>query len=143
MSPQSYSNHTRFVPLYHFFVLPALAANLFMSIWRAVETPGAERILAAIVAAALMIGLLFARIFALTAQDRIIRLEMRLRLASLLPADLRARIVDLTPAQPVGLRFASDDELPDLVARVLRDQVKDKKAIKQMIKKWEGDELRV
>ena len=83
-----------------------------------------------------------ARHFALRVQDRVIRLEMRLRLAQLLPADLRPRINELTPKQLVALRFASDEELPDLVRTVLVDRITDGRAIKKMIRNWQGDYLR-
>lgn len=80
--------------------------------------------------------------FALTVQDRVIRLETRLRLERLLPADLKARILEFSVGQLIALRFASDAELPDLARRVLDEKVKDKKAIKQMIKTWKPDYLR-
>jgi hypothetical protein len=83
-----------------------------------------------------------ARVFALTVQDRVIRLEMRLRMKDVLPADLQPRILEFTPGQLVALRFASDGELPDLARAVLKDGIKDKKTIKQMITHWQADELR-
>jgi hypothetical protein len=85
---------------------------------------------------------LYARMFALTVQDRVIRLEMRLRLEKLLPADLKSRILEFSVGQLIALRFASDAELPDLARRVLDEKVKDKKSIKQMIKTWKPDYLR-
>jgi hypothetical protein len=78
----------------------------------------------------------------LTVQDRVIRLEMQLRLRQTLPADLHARIDDFTPKQLVALRFASDEELPQLCRTVLNDRVMEQKAIKKMIKKWRPDHLR-
>ncbi len=80
--------------------------------------------------------------FALRVQDRVIRLEMRLRLRELLPLGLHPRIVDFTPSQLVAMRFASDAELSDLAVAVLRDHIHDKKVIKQMIKDWNADHLR-
>jgi hypothetical protein len=75
-------------------------------------------------------------------QDRVIRLEMRLRLAGVLPADLQARIPEFTVDQLVSLRFASDAELPGLARKVLDDKIADRKAIKQLIKEWQADYLR-
>jgi hypothetical protein len=75
-------------------------------------------------------------------QDRVIRLEMRLRLAQVLPVDMRPRIPEFTPAQLISLRFASDAELPALARKVLDDKMNNRKAIKQLIKDWQGDYLR-
>jgi hypothetical protein len=84
----------------------------------------------------------FARVFALTVQDRVIRLEMRLRVAEVLPVDLRPRIPEFTVAQLVSLRFASDAELPALARKVLYEKLDNRKAIKQLVKDWQGDYLR-
>jgi len=91
---------------------------------------------------ALAIMFLLARVFALTVQDRVIRLEMRLRLRELLPPDLQPRIHELTRHQLVALRFASDVELPVLTRRVLDEHLDDRKAIKQLIQSWQADHLR-
>lgn len=85
---------------------------------------------------------LYARLFALTVQDRVIRLEMRLRLERLLPADLKSRIPELSPDQFVSLRFAGDAELPALVREVLDKNLTDRKQIKQKIRDWQADHLR-
>jgi hypothetical protein len=92
---------------------------------------------------ALIILALFARVFALKAQDRVIRLEMRLRMRDLLPEDLRERINDFTPTQMVGLRFASDAELPELARQVLDENITKSTPIKKMITDWQGDFFRV
>ena len=84
----------------------------------------------------------FARIFALTVQDRVIRLEMRLRMQQVLPADLRARAEEFSVGQLVSLRFASDQELPELCRKVLEEKIEDRKAIKKMVKNWQPDFLR-
>jgi hypothetical protein len=141
-TPQSFDNHTRFVPLYHAFVLPVLAANVVAAIVRLYRVQSLGNGLGLLVAAALVLAALFGRIFALTVQDRVIRLEMRLRLRELLPADLQGRIAEFTTGQLVALRFAGDGELPGLAAKVLREGLKDKKAIKKMIQHWQADQLR-
>jgi hypothetical protein len=93
-------------------------------------------------AVALILLAFYARAFALTVQDRVIRLEMRQRLRELLPATLHSRVNDFTRGQLVALRFASDGELAELAQTVLRDNIQDKRAIKQMIRVWNPDHLR-
>jgi len=139
---QSFKNHTKLVPLYHFVTLPILLVNSIWTIVQAVRRPGADTIIAALVGVALILLALLARTFALRVQDRVIRLEMRLRLRELLPPDLVPRIGELRPRQLVALRFAGDRELPALVRRVLDERLQDAKAIKQMITEWQGDHLR-
>jgi len=92
----------------------------------------------------LVLILLFvnARESTLAVQNRVIRLEMRLRLAGLLPSDLQARIPEFTLGQLISLRFASDAELPALARKVLDEKMNDRKAIKQLIKDWQADWLR-
>src|SRR3954468_14154952 len=111
---QTFQNHAKFVPVFHFVAVPILAANFVWSAYRAAIRPGWETAFAALVAAALLITIFLARVFALKVQDRVIRLEMLLRLRELLPADLHGRIGEFTPGQLVALRFASDRELPVL-----------------------------
>jgi hypothetical protein len=140
---QNFQNHARFVPPYHFFVFFVFLINLGGTIYHLVKSAITfDSVLAVLMAAALIVLFFYARIFALTVQDRVIRLEMRLRLAGLLPADLRPRIPEFTPGQLVGLRFASDAELPALARKVLDEKMNDRKAIKQLIKDWQGDYLR-
>jgi uncharacterized membrane protein YciS (DUF1049 family) len=143
MVEQNFENHGRFVPAFHFFVIPMAAINFGWQIhrWRAREftLDGLESIL---LAAALLIGFFYARIFALKVQDRIIRLEERLRCQQLLPADLQPRIAEFTAGQLVALRFASDAELPVLARKVLDEKLTERKAIKQLIKNWKPDYLR-
>ncbi len=141
-SGQTYSNHARFFPLFHFFAAPILIANLFWALWQIVRAPSMTSVWGAIVAAGLVGGLTAARLMALKVQDRVIRLEMRLRLREVLPADLQARIPDLTPRQLVGLRFASDAELPELVRRVLAGSLGSPTDIKKAVARWQGDYLR-
>jgi hypothetical protein len=95
-----------------------------------------------VVAAGLLTTLLSARLAALAVQDRVIRLEERLRYARLLPEDLKARMGDFTTAQIVSLRFASDAELPALARKVLSENLQDRKQIKQMVQNWRPDYLR-
>ena len=139
---QNYANHVRIVPAYHAGVFGIFVLNLFWSIYGLVQEGTLDSIVRLLLAIALLTLSFYTRIFALTVQDRIIRLEMTLRLEKLLPADLRSRIKDFTVRQLVALRFASDEELSDLARRVLNENVKDGKTIKQMIKRWNPDHLR-
>ena len=141
-SSQTYANHGRFYPLFHYFVAPVLLLNLFYTIWRGIQRPSLDTIWAVVLAAGLVGTATAARLMALTVQDRVIRLEMRLRLNQLLSPDLQRRIGDLTPAQLVGLRFASDAELSELVRRALDGSLKTTKEIKQAVRNWQGDYLR-
>jgi hypothetical protein len=141
-SGQTYANHARFYPLFHFLAAPILLANLLWALWHVVRAPSGNTVWSAIVAAGLVGGLTAARLMALTVQDRVIRLEMRLRLREALPADLQIRIPELTPRQLIGLRFASDAELPDLVRQVLAGSLKDATGIKKAVQQWQGDYLR-
>jgi hypothetical protein len=139
---QNLQNHTKLVPGFHFFVLPVLVINLIWSIVDMVHGFSAQSTRSAVVALALLMLAFTTRLMALTVQDRVIRLEMRLRLQQLLPADLRSRIPEFTVGQLVSLRFAGDAELPDLARKVLQDKVTDRKAIKQLVHDWQPDLLR-
>ncbi len=141
--PQSYATHRRFVPAFHFLTFGILALNV---VWRAVQAvrrPGVETAVELLLAAALILLGLYARAFALRAQDRVIRLEERLRLARLLPSDLQARIEELSPSQLIALRFASDEELPELARAVLEERIRDRDQIKRRIRAWRPDRMRV
>ena len=140
---QSFKNHTRLLPPFHFFVLPVLFANVLITIRSIFQAPSMNTVWTAVVAAALLLLALLARNMALTAQNRIIRLEMRHRLKDVLTSDLHDRIGELTPQQLIALRFASDAELPALVRDVLAGNLATQKAIKERVKNWQADHLRV
>jgi Family of unknown function (DUF6526) len=143
MSEQSFANHVRFVPAFHLVALPILLLNLGWSIYELVHTWFSfGAVVGVLLAIALLLVALYARMFALTVQDRVIRLEMRLRMEKILPADLKPRVPEFTVDQLVALRFASDAELPELSRRVLEEKLKNRKSIKQMIKTWKADYLR-
>jgi hypothetical protein len=137
---QSYKTHRRFLPPFHFFVIPALAANVVYAgrhlVTRGVSITTMWEVVIALTL--LMLGFL-SRIQSLAVQDRVIRLEMRLRLKDVLPADLKAKINDIGAKQLVALRFASDGELPDLVRDVLAGKLGKPNDIKQRIKSWQPD----
>ncbi|HXX20831.1 MAG TPA: DUF6526 family protein [Candidatus Acidoferrum sp.] len=139
---QNFENHTKFVPAFHFFVLPVLLLNVVWSIVRMVRHLSFETIALLLVAIALFLLAFTARIFALTVQDRLIRLEMRLRMQQVLPSEMRARIPEFTVSQLVSLRFAGDGELPELARKVLDEKLTDRKTIKKLIRDWQPDLLR-
>ena len=143
MIEQNFKNHGRFVPLYHFFALPMLIINFGWSIYRWIAAGfsigGLEMVLTA---AALFFGVLYGRMFALRVQDRLIRLEERLRYERVLSEELRWRADELTVDQFVSLRFACDEELPALMRKTLDEKLTGRKAIKQRIKNWRPDYLR-
>jgi hypothetical protein len=139
---QSYANHRAVPPPLFLAAAAVLAVN---AVWHgvlAVQAPGFASILALLVALSLFAVLLIARRSAQIVQDRVIRLEMRLRMRELLPADLIPRIPEFTAAQLVALRFASDRELPALARQVLEQRMNKRKAIKQLVKEWQADHLR-
>jgi hypothetical protein len=139
---QNLENHTKIVPAFHYFIVPVLTLNLGSAIYRVLYFLSANAVISLLVAAALVLLALYGRMFALKVQDRVIRLEMQLRLQSLLPADQRTRIPEFTVGQLVALRFASDPELPELARKVLDEKLHDRKAIKKMIQNWQPDLLR-
>jgi hypothetical protein len=143
VKPQNFQNHVRFIPTYHLVLSLLLLANLgYWVLMSGRHGLSGLRLDGLIVAAALLLLFFHARQFALTVQDRVIRLEMRLRLERLLPPELMARFGDLTPAQLVALRFAGDGELPDLVSRVLAGGFESTVDIKKAIRDWQPDWLR-
>lgn len=139
---QNFENHAKFVPAFHFFVAPVFLLNIVWSIVRLVRHVSFGTVVSLLVAVALFLLAFTARTFALTVQDRVIRLEMRLRMQQALPPDLRARMPEFTVDQLIALRFASDSELPDLARKVLQDKLTERKAIKALIRDWQPDLLR-
>ena len=140
---QSFANHTKWDPKWHFVAVPILLLNVLYRVFDMVDTEiSPASIWEIAVAAALVLVALSARLNALKVQDRLIRLEERLRMAALLPPPLQARAGELTEAQLIGLRFASDEELPALVEETLKSHMGTKQ-IKQAVKNWRVDDFRV
>lgn len=140
--PQNYANHTRFDPVFHFFIVPVFAISLIITIVHLVTHPGihsAWLVVFMLAAAAVAVK---TRTNALKVQDRVIRLEERLRLGLLLDEPLRSRIAEFSESQLVGLRFASDAELPALAARALSQKMS-KADIKKAVTHWRPDYWRV
>lgn len=140
---QTFASHRRFIPVFHFFALPVLLINVFVVAYHFVLDLRLINGWAVIVSIALVVGLSFSRFMPLRAQDRIIRLEERTRLERLLPGDMRGRIGELTASQLIAIRFAPDDEVPDLTRRALNGELKSQGDIKRAIRNWRADHLRV
>jgi len=139
---QNFSNHTRFDPLFHFFVLPVFAITLILTIVHLVRRPGLHSAWMVVVMVAVVVAAFKIRLYALKVQDRVIRVEERMRLERLLGEALRSRIGEFTEAQLVGLRFASDAELPALAARALAEKLS-MAEIKKSVQQWRPDYWRV
>jgi hypothetical protein len=147
--PQTFANHTRWDPLFHFFLIPVFALGLVMAIVHLIahlkESDFLDNFHAAmliLLATALLIWISKTRLYALKVQDRVIRLEEQLRLMRLLPEALRSRIPELTESQLCGLRFASDAEVPRLTERALNEKLS-RADIKKSIQTWRPDYWRV
>ena len=141
-TPQSYANHRRLFPLYHYVALPILIAHLIVTIVAEVRDPSPWNLWMIVLAFGLVAGLVANRASAIIVQNRVIALEMRLRLATVLPAELCVRIPELHLKQLVGLRYASDRELPELVERCLRGELVTADAVKRAVQHWRPDFVR-
>ena len=141
-SPQTLANHVRFDPPFHYFVLPVFAISWIVSVVLAVRHPGFLHVWIVIFNTALIVAVTKIRAYALRVQDRVIRLEERLRLATLLPDSLRSQITKISERQLIALRFASDEEMPALVDRVLSANLAPAD-IKKAIQNWRPDYWRV
>ncbi len=143
VEPQSYRTHRRYVFGFHGVAFGLLLINFVWAAFRAATRLTADSIVAFLLAVTVFLLFYYTRSFATTLQDRVIRLEERLRLKALLPPDLAPAIEQLTMGQLIALRFASDEELPELIRRIRREGIRDREAIKRLIQSWRADYLRV
>ena len=146
-SPQTYANHRRLDPSYHFLLFGLFAVNaviLILALIRMFRTQPFDfaTLWNVVMAVAFLLLILKLRVYALHNQDRLIRLEEQLRMKALLPAALASRAMGLKPSQYVALRFASDEELPGLVQQTLDEDLNNDQ-IKQRIKTWRADDFRI
>lgn len=140
---QTYQNHTRWYPLVHFVIVPLLTFNLIWQVVRLWQEPNwdrAENLLMALVFVMISVA---ARLQALKAQDRVIRLEEELRYHRVLSPELAKTACDMRAGQKIALRFAPDEELSTLVPRIVSGELATGKEIKLAIKNWRGDHHRV
>ncbi len=143
MAEQNYSNHARWYPLFHFVVVPLLALNFLSHLIRFFMAPSWALGFWTLLGVTLILLALASRLQALKAQDRVIRLEERLRYKDVLSPELAKKAGQLSIGQIIALRFASDEELAGLIERTLNGEFTKTKEIKQAIKNWRGDHLRV
>jgi multisubunit Na+/H+ antiporter MnhB subunit len=139
---QSFENHTRHYPLFHFIATPLIALYLIYAIYALVRAPSLATAASVVLALGIVAALFASRLMVLTVQNRVIRLEMQLRLERLLGAGAPDAIAALTLGQLLALRFASDTELPALVARVRSEELATKSDVKRAIREWQPDFLR-
>lgn len=140
--PQNYRNHRKFVPTYHYLVPPILLLNLGWTLYQLMVGFSMATLVPALVALALLFMFAHLRLFPLKVQDRVIRLEERLRLERLLGHEDRHRVAELTVDQLIGLRFASDAEVAELTLAVLEEKLNDRDAIKRRVSDWRPDHAR-
>jgi Family of unknown function (DUF6526) len=141
-TPQSFKSHARFDPPYHFFLTFITIANIVIAIIFAVHHLSFYSIWFGVLSLAALVALFLMRSYPLRVQDRVIRLEERLRLYALAPAEWHAQIYRLTEQQLIALRFASDDELVPLAKQALEHNLSSKQ-IKERINSWRADHWRV
>ena len=140
--PQSLKNHGRIDPIYHYLLCFLLLLALFHAVLLFIRhhDPVSATILLLTLIACLLTYVV--RAYALKVQDRVIRLEERLRLMTILPPLIHHRIDELSVSQLVALRFASDQELMALAARTFEEKLTNKE-IKAAIVDWRADHFRV
>ncbi len=139
---QSYANHRRVFPLYHLFALPVLLAHVAVTLVGALREPTLWTFWTFLVSIGLVAAVVANRASTLIVQNRVIGLEMRLRLATVLPVELCQRIPELNIKQLVGLRYAGDAELAGLVERCLRGELATADAVKRAVTQWRPDYVR-
>jgi len=143
MDPQNFANHTRWHPTFHFFVLPVMLINFIWAVVMFVKGPGWNSGWWIVVSVALVMLTTFVRTYSLKVQDRVIRLEEKLRYQQVLSPSLAQQMSALTPGQIVALRFAADEELEELVRAVTAGRFVKTKELKKAIKNWRADHFRV
>jgi hypothetical protein len=142
-SRQAFESHAKIVPGYHRWTAALVALPTLYFAYRAAFDFSFDRLALFLFAVGVILTATYARVFPIGVQDRVIRLEERLRMENVLPSDLRPRIPELTTRQLVSLRFASDEELPELVRRVLAGDLSGRHDIKRAIRDWRPDHQRI
>ena len=142
-TPQTFANHTRWQPPFHFFIAPVMLINLIWSVVQFIRTPGLNSGWWIVVSLALLMLAFLVRLNSLKVQDRLIRLEEKLRYQQILSAPICQQASALNMGQIIALRFAGDDELEELVGSVLAGKLAKAGDIKRAIKGWRADMFRV
>jgi Family of unknown function (DUF6526) len=141
-SPQNLKNHVRFDPSFHAVLFSVVVANLVVAIVYVVRHPHFYTAWLVLLSIIVFIPIFKLRLYPLKVQDRVIRLEERLRLQALAPAEWHTQIYRLSEDQLIGLRFAADEEVVELAKQALEERL-NRKQIKERIKEWRPDEWRV
>jgi hypothetical protein len=139
---QDFRNHARFDPPYHMVLFGVLIVNLAIAITYTVTHFSIFTGWLTILSIAVFIPFVKLRTYPLRVQDRVIRLEERIRLQALAPSEWHAQIYRLSEDQLIGLRFAADDEVVELAKQALEGNL-NRKQIKERIKSWRADEWRI
>lgn len=142
-SRQSFETHAKIVPGYHRWTVALVALPALYFAYRAAFDFSVDRLALFLFAVGVVLTATYTRVFPIGVQDRVIRLEEQLRMERLLPPELRPRVGELTTKQLVALRFASDEELPELVRRVLAGEITERNDIKRAIRSWRADHQRI
>jgi Family of unknown function (DUF6526) len=136
-----FENHAETFAPFHFVAMPIFLL-FFWSAYRVMRVYSFESRMALLLSVAFILLAFSARIFPLPVQERLIRLEMRLRLQQILPVELRPRIREFELGQLIALRSASDAESPNVAKRVRDEKLMDRNSIKKMVQDWQPDLLR-
>jgi hypothetical protein len=142
-TPQTFANHTRWQPPFHFFIVPVMLINVIWSVVQFVRAPGLNSGWWIVVSLALLVLAFLVRLNSLKVQDRLIRLEEKLRYQQILSATACQQADALNIGQMIALRFAGDEELEELVGAVLAGKLARTREIKRAIKGWRADTFRV
>jgi hypothetical protein len=143
--PQNFKNHGRLDPPFHLFTFIILVANLVFAVFHLVHRWHLNPASASwylVLSVAVFVPYFKLRLYPLKVQDRVIRLEERLRLQALAPSEWHSQIYRLTEDQLIGLRFAADDEVVELAKQALEHNL-NRKQIKERIKDWRPDNFRI
>lgn len=140
---QSFEKHAKMVPMYHYVAFGLIFVPTVHFIYRMVTDFSMSGLMLSAFGVGVILTAFFARVFPLGVQDRVIRLEERLRMERVLPDDLKARIHEISTSHLIGLRFAPDSELADLTRQVLDGSLADRKSVKQAIASWQADHQRI
>jgi len=140
---QNFENHAKMVPGYHYVASALLMLPTLYFGYRMVTDFSVDILVLFLFGVGVVVMSFYARVFPLGVQDRVIRLEERMRLEQRLPDDLRSRVHEIETRQLIGLRFASDDELEGLVRRILDEGLTEQKEIKRAVKSWRADHQRI
>ena len=141
--PQNFENHARFVPMYHLVSFGLIAVYALWSLYVMVTAFSLASLMSLLFAIGVIITFFFARVFPLGVQDRVIRLEERLRLERLLPPERRDAIYNVDTELLIGLRFASDGEVADLFDAIVTEGITDRDEVKKRVTSWRADHQRI